>query len=965
MSSLSCPFCNPEPSRVFYEGKLVIALWDAFPVSPGHALLVPRRHVKTWFDAAYEEQQELLAAIEIARETILLRHRPDGFNVGVNIGHAAGQTVFHLHVHVIPRYEGDVEDPTGGVRGVIPSKGNYLKGSVVSGGLQAGRIHQVVERNATAAASARHLICGGDDPLLPHLLTHLDSCCRADIVVAFILESGIDLLEEHFKDLLNRGGQIRLLTGDYLGITDPRALYRLADLQAAAMGRFDTRVFETCGVSFHPKAYIFFEPQGSGIAYVGSSNMSGQALGEGIEWNYRIIPSESRIGFQEVVEAFENLFSSERTTNLDIGWIQRYERSRTPPLVNVRVETTGVLFAEESQESLRPSPSYESFPEIIPDRAKAPPEPHEIQKRALAELARTREEGNQAGLVVLATGLGKTWLSAFDSLAFGAARVLFVAHRREILFQALRTFRRIRPQANLGLYNATEKAADADVLFASIQTLGRVEHLRRFNPKYFEYIVVDEFHHASARSYRKLIDYFQPSFLLGLTATPERTDGGDLLALCGENLVYRCDLAEGIRKGLLCPFHYFGIPDEVDYRNIPWRSGRFDEEILTQHVATRKRAVNVYEQYQAHKGQRTLAFCCSQHHADFMAGFFSEQGIQAAAVHSGPHSAPRASTLKRLADGDVQVVFTVDMFNEGIDLPNIDTVMMLRPTESRIVWLQQFGRGLRISEGKDHLRVIDYIGNHRTFLKPLVMVLGCGTSDHDLAMALDSLQRGDVDLPPGCEVTYSLEAIDILRALIRRPRTDEALAFWYREFRENHGVRPTAAEALHEGYNPRSVKKSYGSWLRFLGAMGDLSDTEQRVLDQADAGEFLEILEVTPMTRSFKMLTLIVMLNEGQLPGKLGINRLVQVFANLVRRSAKLKADVSVDIEDPDALRQYLEKNPIDAWAGGKGTKQKSFFAYENGVFETTFQVADDLHHAFRELVREIVDWRLSEYLQR
>lgn len=208
-----------------------------------------------------------------------------------------------------------------------------------------------------------------------------------------------------------------------------------------------------------------------------------------------------------------------------------------------------------------------------------------------------------------------------------------------------------------------------------------MEHLRCFGPDHFDYIVIDEFHHASARSCRKLIDYFQPQFLLGLTTTPERTDGGDLLALCGKNLVYRCDLPEGIQNGLLCPFHYFGIPDEVDYRNIPWR-GHFDEEVFTQHVATQKRALNALEQYQTHGGQRTLAFCCSKIQADFMTEFFTGHGVRAAAIHSGPQSAPRASTIKRLADGEVEVVFSVDMSNEGVDVPNVDTVMMLRPTES-------------------------------------------------------------------------------------------------------------------------------------------------------------------------------------------------------------------------------------------------------------------------------------------
>jgi superfamily II DNA or RNA helicase/HKD family nuclease/diadenosine tetraphosphate (Ap4A) HIT family hydrolase len=964
MTFTSCPFCDPDPDRVFYKGKLVAAIWDGFPVSPGHALLVPKRHVATWFDATREEQQEIMVTIDIVRAIIISCHNPDGFNVGVNIGRAAGQTVFHLHVHVIPRYEGDVEDPTGGVRGVIPAKGNYLKRNMKAIGTEAHCSFREARSKSTAVMPVRHLICGGADPLLPHLLVHLDSCERVDIAVAFVLESGIDLLEGHLQDLLDRGGNIRFLTGDYLGITDPSALSRLVDLRATAMAQFDLRVFETGGVSFHPKAYIFLESGGGGVAYVGSSNLSGQALGEGIEWNYRIIPSESCAGFQAVVEAFEDLFSSTRTRSIDIDWIRKYDQIRIPPSIHTCIEKSDEFLAQEKQEPWGKLPIAETPPEVIPEKPKAPPVPHKIQRSALAALARTRAEGNQAGLVVLATGLGKTWLAAFDSVAFGAARVLFVAHREEILHQAIRTFRRIRPLANLGLYNGTEKVVDADILFASVQTLGRMENLRCFDPDDFDYIVIDEFHHASARSYRKLIDYFQPCFLLGLTATPERTDGGDLLALCCENLVYRCDLPEGIQNGLLCPFHYFGIPDEVDYRNIPWR-GRFDEEVLTQHVATQKRAANAFEQYQVYGGQRTLAFCCSQIHADFMTEYFTGQGVRAAAVHSGPQSAPRASTLKRLADGEVEVVFAVDMFNEGIDLPNVDTVMMLRPTESRILWMQQFGRGLRVSEGKDHLCVIDYIGNHRTFLKQAQMILGCGPSDYELSMALDALQKGDVDLPPECEATYPLEAIDILRTLIRSPKPDEAFIVWYREFKDSHGERPTATEALHGGHSPRSVRKPYGSWPRFLKVMGDLSENEHQVIEHVYAGQFLDSLEITPMTRSFKMLTLLVMLNEDQLPGELEIGKLVHGFAHIARRSAKLKADVGVDIDNPRALRQYLEKNPIEAWAGGKGTRQKSFFSYHNNLFGTSFDIDEDLRSSFQELAREIADWRLAEYLQR
>ena len=225
--------------------------------------------------------------------------------------------------------------------------------------------------------------------------------------------------------------------------------------------------------------------------------------------------------------------------------------------------------------------------------------------------------------------------------------MLFVAHREEILNQALDTFRRIRPRRDWATTPARSRIRTPRSCFASIQTLSRREHLERFAPDAFDYIVVDEFHHAAAASYRKLIAHFRPKFLLGLTATPERSDGGDLLALCQQNLVYRCDLVEGVRKDLLAPFHYFGVPDEVDYTNIPWRSTRFDEEALTTAVATQRRAENALEQFRKRAARERSGFCVSQRHADFMAAFFNDRGLRAVAVHSGPtllHGPRRSSS---------------------------------------------------------------------------------------------------------------------------------------------------------------------------------------------------------------------------------------------------------------------------------------------------------------------------------
>jgi superfamily II DNA or RNA helicase/HKD family nuclease/diadenosine tetraphosphate (Ap4A) HIT family hydrolase len=928
MPQSECSFCNPDPARVFLQSDLIVGLWDAFPVSAGHALLVTRRHVASWFDATDAERQALTEAVQSTRQEILRRHAPDGFNIGVNVGEAAGQTVPHLHVHVIPRYRGDTPNPRGGIRHVIPGRGDYLA--------ERGR-HVEAERN---------LVTGGDDPLLPHIVSQLADADRVDIVVSFALESGVDRVFEHFRDLLDRGGQLRILTGDYLGITEPNALMRLLDLE----GNVERRVFETDTLkdvpenrlsvrSFHPKAYIF-KHVGGGIAFVGSSNLSASALTNAVEWNYRILSSRDGAGYADAVAAFDHLFRHPCTKDLTTEWVVAYRSTR--PVQRLILEAA----------------------DVAPEAPKPPVTPTTVQQAALAALEHTRAVGNKAGLVVLATGLGKTWLSAFDTSRAEYRRVLFVAHREEILNQALDTFRRVRPDGRLGHYTGEAKDPDAEVVFASIQTLSKREHLERFSRDTFDYVIVDEFHHAAAASYRKLITHFEPQFLLGLTATPERTDGGDLLALCQQNLVYRSDLVEGVREGLLSPFHYYGVPDDVDYANIPWRSTRFDEEALTTAVATKRRAQNALDQLRTKGGQRALGFCVSQRHADFMTAFFKESGLRAVAVHSGPTSAPRAASLEQLEAGELDIVFAVDMLNEGVDLPTLDTVMMLRPTESKILWLQQFGRGLRKAAGKERLVVIDYIGNHRVFLLKPQTLFGLRSGDREIFNLLERLRNGTQELPPGCEVTYELEAVDILKSLLRRTvRQDDALERYYRDFKTLHGIRPSATEVYEDGYNPRAVRERAGSWIRFVDAMGDLDSTRQRVLETH--GTFIDALDTTEMVKSYKMLVLLAMLNANKFPGSISISELVDHVAQLATRTARAAADVGSALNDRKALVRLVEQNPLAAWVGGKGTAGVSYFSYGNETFQTTFTVEPDSAAALQEMVRELAEWRLTEYLDR
>jgi superfamily II DNA or RNA helicase/diadenosine tetraphosphate (Ap4A) HIT family hydrolase len=918
----SCVFCSPPQDEVFYRGKLVYGLWDKFPVSEGHALLIPHRHVHSWFDATEEEQVELLRGIGIAKTIIESQHVPDGFNIGINDGMAAGQTVAHLHVHIIPRYPGDVPDPRGGIRHVIPARANYLADPF-------GHSYSIPK-----VPHQQALIRGDEDPFLPHLLAHIDLAQEVDIAVAFTRDSGFRQIKSRLQEVLDRGGKIRFLTGDYLDITEPDALKSLLDLT----GDVERRVYQVHGNSFHPKAYIFRNDQGEGVAIVGSSNLSDMALTKGVEWNYRTITTRDLAGYNDVCQVFDALFKNPSTVILDDDWVSNYQKSRKPA-----------------------SPEVAGIEKEVPE---LPPEPYDVQQEAMDALERSREEGNQAGLVVLATGLGKTWLSAFDSQREGFKRILFVAHREEILAQARETFRRVYPQARLGYYTGQEKDAGAQILFASVQTLSRAEHLRAFEPREFDYIVMDEFHHASASTYRKIIDYFEPLFLLGLTATPERTDGGDLLQLCQENLVFRCDILEGINRDLLCPFHYFGVPDDIEYAQIPWRSGKFAEEELTAHWATQSRAQNILKEYTEKAGKRTLAFCCSQLHADFMKQYFLQRDVKAAVVHSGKTSDPRTTSLEQLRDGKLNIVFSVDMFNEGLDIPNCDTIMMLRPTESRLLWLQQLGRGLRKSEGKEFLTVIDYIGNHKSFLTKtealLEIFFTLGIGYKALREQLEKIKNHTLALPPGCEVTYDLEVIDVIKALMGPTAPSETLGNFYKDFESQHGFRPTAAQTFHEGYNPRSAQDEHGSWLQMVGHLGGLSDLHQAIVANDLANGFLTELETTRMVKSYKMVMLLAMLNTNALPGSIGIDQLTHGFRRLAERSSQLRADVSVSLKNEHALRRLLEENPINAF-----TQSTEYFTYENGVFRFVPEIPENQKEGFQELVRELVDWRLSDYLSR
>ena len=500
---------------------------------------------------------------------------------------------------------------------------------------------------------------------------------------------------------------------------------------------------------------------------------------------------------------------------------------------------------------------------------------------------------------------------------------------------------------------------EAEILCASIQTLGQEKHLERYAPDHFDYIVVDEFHHAAAPTYRRLLSYFSPKFLLGLTATPDRSDQSDILSLCDDNLVFTRGLFDGISAKLLVPFHYYGIFDRsVDYAELPWRSGRFDLDQLSNKLATLARAKHALTEWQRYKQQRTLAFCVSVAHAEFMAAQFAKAGIDCAAVYAGSLMS-RADALERLRDGRLAVIFSVDLFNEGVDLPAIDTVMMLRPTESKILFLQQLGRGLRKSEGKERLVILDFIGNHKSFLHKPEALFEIDASYKKLADFARKAEAHQLELPEGCFVNYDLELIDFLKSLDSEGTKNEYIAL-----RDSFGRRPALAEFYRAGASMPAMRKEYGDWYALVNAMEDL-DADEQVIATKHRG-FLRELEITNMNKSFKMVLLEAFQEIDGWDTPPTVAALSERSWQVLQRRRALLADL------PEALRsgnghseawlRYWSINPINAWTGGNSTSKNSDFRIKDGRFEAVFTLADGYRQKFELMVQEIIDYRLATY---
>lgn len=580
-----------------------------------------------------------------------------------------------------------------------------------------------------------------DEPRVgSQILAEIESADAIDVVMAFVLRSGLRPLVGALRDHCAQGKPLRVLTTTYTGSTEAEALDLLRSIGAEVRVSYDVS-----STRLHAKSWLFHRKTAFTTAYVGSSNLSHSAQLMGMEWNVRLSDSRNRPVIEKVAAVFESYWQG--------GDFVPYDRDQFDEAMDRSHRSTTVV-------SL-----------MSPLEVRLQP----FQERLLELIEVSRRQGRHRNLLVSATGTGKTVMAAVDYARLRQRlqrdRLLFVAHREEILDQSLATFRHALRDPSFGeKWVGRSRPRRFDHVFASIQSLNAAG-LDALPSDHFDVVIVDEFHHAAAQSYRRLLDHLQPRELLGLTATPERSDGLPILHWFDDRIAAELRLWDAIDEHRLSPFVYYGIHDGVDLRQVPWRRGRGYDVAALSDVYTSNDiwARFVVQQVVAHVDDMTtmrcLGFCVSVDHARYMARQFTSHGIRAVAVWGDSSEQERAAALRGLADGSVQVVFSVDLFNEGVDVPAVDVVLMLRPTESATLFLQQLGRGLRIAEGKSFCTVLDFVGQHRReFRFDLRYRALLGGSRTELERAIE---RGFPYLPAGCHLELDRQSADIVLRSIR------------------------------------------------------------------------------------------------------------------------------------------------------------------------------------------------------
>lgn len=577
--------------------------------------------------------------------------------------------------------------------------------------------------------STSTLFTGNSGPTLESELSReIRTADEIDLLISFIKFSGLRLIYDDLIEFTKKN-KLRVITTSYMGASDYKAILKLSKLP-------NTEVkisYDTKRTRLHAKAYYFKRNTGFSTAYIGSSNLSNPALSNGLEWNLKVSEYTSK----DVVDSFNKTFET--------YWNDDEFRTFDPEDEDNKIELI------ESLKNKRIDPNKYIFFNL---------KPYSHQKEILEDLKLEREEYNSnKNLVVAATGTGKTMVAAFDyknQIKNGDKKLLFLAHRKEILEQSLYTFRNVLKDQNFGeLWVGDHRPTDKTHIFTSIQTLNSNENYKEFAVDYFDYIVIDESHHASASSYLEIIKYYEPKILLGLTATPERMDGKNILDYFNGRIASEIRLADAINRKLLSPFHYFGVTDSEDLSHLKWSRGGYEvSELENVYTKSKQRVQLIIDSLKRYLTDiekfKALGFCVSIKHANFMADSFNKIGISSIALHSDSKQIERNEAKSKLQNGEINCIFTVDLFNEGVDIPDIDTVLFLRPTESLTIFMQQLGRGLRLSEDKEALTVLDFVGQaHVNYDFSFKLRALTGKTRHGIK---EEINDDFPNMPAGCHI---------------------------------------------------------------------------------------------------------------------------------------------------------------------------------------------------------------------
>ncbi len=820
------------------------------------------------------------------------------------------------------------------------------------------------------------LLVSGSSPSLRDVLRReLDNSRTCKIATAFCTRAMLNLLSRPFEDFLARGGQLFLLTSVMNNFNNPDDLLHLRNELPACNLRVyypgnghGPERFAAPPSPFHLKCFLFEKLDGRNSLIVGSSNLTGGGLARNEEWN---LYSNSEVNLPFPPGAVRTIYDTAEE-RFDCYW------------EHDSVDITDALVSAYRPRWERTRTAGEALREQIESTQDSPPHPRPAQKTALEALAAHRRLGTRKCAVIAATGLGKTHLAGFDFRQSDMQNLLFVAHRERILRDARDVFRGVLrdPAFGVMLSGQSDEAERHSAMrggssvFAMIQTLSRRKVLERFARQHFDYIVVDEFHHGEAATYRAVLEHFQPRFLLGLTATPERMDGRDVLRLCDYNIAYEARVFEAIDQGWLVPFQYFAVHDPTDYSQIRWTGIGYDEEELEVHLSTDTRAElitrNIKRFLPASGKVKALAFCANRGHARYMTGQFNRRGLVAACLLGDSSDDARAKAIQKLQDeaDPLQVICSVDIFGEGVDIPAVSHVLLLRPTLSFTVFLQQLGRGLRKAAGKEYLVALDFVGNFRnSYIVPLVF-RGCASPQ-------DAREKGkdaELHLPAGCAIDVDAQVKRIWDDEIRRtlaPRNRrELLRQTYAQMRKDLGRVPTLLDfiANPDACDPHAFVKHYKNWLRAKEDAGDLNEHERQLVGTTAEGFLQHVEKELNAVRSYKMVVLLVLLKSESTATKWNVDWIADGFRRHYLDNLVLLPDCSplANASNPEdvplsKIRSLLKSMPLRYLSNTEG--DYFIFDRESGVFSLKPEVCVFWKDSrFRNLLNERVLYALARY---